>query len=237
MDILGKRVLVTGGAVRVGAEICRALSRAGAKVIIHCNNSERDARTLLNDIGGCSAGHSLSQFDLSELKSIPKYFEGLGEVDVLINNASTFYMGSFSDESYEDARTQFDVNYWAPVELMRAFNSQSISEGCIINILDQRIDKVDPLGGSYPISKQALYAATRQAALQWAPRIRVNGIAPGPVLPPVGLEDSKMEKTLKEIPLNRKVELDDLTETCLFLIKNESITGDVIYVDCGHHLV
>ena len=236
MDVKGKKVLITGGAIRVGKAICHAFANAGANVVIHYNSSEQNALDLLGDIGGISSGHCICKCDLSNLESIPSMFKSLGDVDILINNASTFFMGSLSSEKFHDARLQFDVNYWAPVELMRAFHYQDIDEGAIINILDQRVDKVDPIGGSYPISKKALYDATMEAALQWAPRLRVNGVAPGPVIAPIGLESSKMEKTLKEVPLNRKVDLDDLTDSCLFLVKNESITGNIIYVDCGHHL-
>ncbi len=146
MDLIGKRVLVTGGAVRVGAEICRAFARAGANVTIHYNNSKNEATTLLDELGGESKGHSIYQCDLTQLKKLRSIFSYIGKIDILINNASTFFMGSFSDETFEDARKQFDVNYWAPVELMRAFSSQDITEGNIINILDQRIDKVDPIG-------------------------------------------------------------------------------------------
>lgn len=236
MNVQGRKVLVTGGAVRVGEAICRAFAQAGAHVIIHCNHSQHQALVLLEELGGTSSVHSVYQCDLSDFEALGCMFEDLGQVDILINNASTFFMGSLADEDLYGAQLQFDVNYWAPMELMRAFHAQNLPEGNIINILDQRIDKVDSIGGSYPISKKALHDATLQAALQWAPNIRVNGVAPGPVLPPVGMEDSKMEKTLKEVPLKRKVELDDLTDACLFLVKNESITGNVVYVDCGHHL-
>jgi len=236
MDVQGKKVLVTGGAVRVGEAICRAFAQSGAHVIIHCNHSQHQAMVLLEELGGTSAGHSVYQCDLSDFEAVSDMFEDLGQVDILINNASTFFMGSLADEKLYDAQLQFDVNYWAPIELMRAFKAQDLADGNIINILDQRIDKVDPIGGSYPISKKALHEATLQSALQWAPNTRVNGVAPGPVIAPVGMDDTRMRKTLKEVPLKRKVELEDLTDACLFLVKNESITGNVIYVDCGHHL-
>ena len=237
MKIKGKRVLVTGGAMRVGREIVRALARQDACVIIHCNQSHHEAIKLLEEIGGTAKGHSVQQCDLSNFKELNSLMDSISPIDILVNNASTFQMNSLASEDFEEARIQFDVNYWAPVELMRIFHEQGLDDGVIINILDQRIDNVDPRGGSYPITKNALRDATRQAALQWAPRIRVNGIAPGPVLPPTWLPESKMEKTLKEVPLNRKVDMDDFTESVKFLIRNESITGDIIYVDCGQHLV
>ena len=236
MKIRGKRVLVTGGAMRVGREIVTAFAREGARVIIHCNNSHHEAIKLLEEIGGTSQGHSIQQCDLSNMTQLESMIDSISPIDILINNASTFEMKSLGSETYKEARTQFDVNYWAPLELMRMFHDQDLGEGVIINILDQRIDKVDPHGGSYPITKHALRDATKQAALQWAPRIRVNAVAPGPVLPPSWLPESKMEKTLKEVPLNRKVDMHDLIEAIKFLVRNESITGDTIFVDCGQHL-
>lgn len=237
MDIVNKTVLITGGALRIGNEICRAFAEAGAHVVIHCNKSSHQAVVLLEELGGTAAGHSIYQCDLSDFETIPELFQQVGSIDVLINNASTFVMGSLADEDFDDAQFQFDINYWAPVKLMRAFQSQSIDSGCIINLLDQRIDKVDPIGGSYPISKKALHDATLQAAVQWAPRIRVNGIAPGPVIAPEGLKSSIHQARIDATPLKRRISLQDLTDSCLFLAKNESITGNIIYVDCGEHLI
>jgi NAD(P)-dependent dehydrogenase (short-subunit alcohol dehydrogenase family) len=118
-----------------------------------------------------------------------------------------------------------------------SFRGQGDSrELAIVNLLDQRIAKVDHETFAYAISKKALAEATLAAALQLAPRVRVNGISPGPVFPPKGLESSKMEKTLASLPLKRAVSPDDLADACVMLVENDSITGSILNVDCGQRL-
>jgi NAD(P)-dependent dehydrogenase (short-subunit alcohol dehydrogenase family) len=233
MEFKGKNVLVTGGAVRVGAAFSRAFASKGSNVIIHCNKSKEEAEALLAELP--PGNHKVISQDLFAPNAAGNIFSQAGKVDILINNASVFFL--YSDgETDEQFNYQYRVNFLAPFELMGKFRAQSPQGACVINILDQRIHKTDPKGGSYYLSKKALAEATVSSALRWAPNIRVNGIAPGPVLPPVGMEDSKMEKTLKEVPLARPVAMDDMTDACLFLVKNESITGQILYVDCGQSL-
>jgi NAD(P)-dependent dehydrogenase (short-subunit alcohol dehydrogenase family) len=109
-------------------------------------------------------------------------------------------------------------------------------ESVIINILDYRIKKYSSNDGSYTISKKSLEAITFMSALQWAPKVRVNGIAPGFVTPPVGLRSSKMEKSLKKVPSGSPVSVKDICSTCLYLVKTESVTGEIVYLDGGAHI-
>ncbi|MBU8901577.1 MAG: SDR family oxidoreductase, partial [Victivallales bacterium] len=126
------------------------------------------------------------------------------------------------------------INYSAPMSLMKQFAKQNLSEGCIINFLDAKENySSDP----YYISKQALHDATLEAALKFVPKIRVNAIAPGPVLPPPEFNGPGMQDILKNVPLGRQVSLRDISDACLFLVRNESLTGQIIYVDGGQHLV
>ncbi len=237
MDLKDKRVLVTGGALRVGAAIARAFAKAGAKLLIHYRDSGGQASELIEEFGGVAAGHSCISFDLSDVNELEKLLDEAGPIDILVNNASSFAQRKLSDESLSDGKAQFDVNFWAPVELMRLFASQpGEHELCVVNILDQRISKTDPAGFSYPLSKKALAEATSAAALQLGPRVRANAIAPGPVLPPKGLEDSRMQKTIPTLPLRRPVALEDLANACVFLASNSSVTGAILHVDCGQHL-
>ncbi|OGV52019.1 MAG: hypothetical protein A2017_05610 [Lentisphaerae bacterium GWF2_44_16] len=236
MDVKGKRVLVTGGAVRIGKAICQAFAHAGSFIVIHYNRSGKAASELLSEIGGETAGHRKVQCELSTPNAAKKIFTEAGPFDILINNASIYNEKSISEETPEEARKQFEINFKAPFELMKQLYSSEIQEGCIINILDQRINKINSSAGSYALSKKVLADTTLISAIQWAPRIRVNAIAPGPVLPPVGMENSKMEKTLKSVPMAKAVSMDDLTNACLFLAENNSITGQILYVDGGQHL-
>jgi len=139
-------------------------------------------------------------------------------------------------ESIPDAKRQMDINFRAPLILMRKFQEQKIKEGCVINLLDRRISKSYPDDGSYALSKKALAEATLTAALEWAPRIRVNGVAPGAVLPPRGMEKSRMKIQISMTPMKKAPTPEDVAKACIFLVENDSITGQVIFVDGGQHL-
>ena len=217
MEIQGARIFITGGAVRVGAAVARAFARNGAKLTVHCNRSADAGARLIDDFGGVSEGHAVVRCDLADPASFERLIPHLRAADVLINNASVYVRRTFSDESRAEAEHQFAVNYTAPVELMKLFAKERSRPGVVINMLDQGIRHADALSLSYAVSKKALAAATEAGALQLAPLIRVNGIAPGPVLPPVELPCSRMEKTLKNVPLGRPVALEDISAACLFL--------------------
>lgn len=134
-------------------------------------------------------------------------------------------------------REHFEVNFWSPLALMRAFAAQQLREGAVVNLLDQEVVHGSARGGAYALSRRALADATLEFARELGPRnLRFNAVAPGPVLPPAWLPGGKMEKTLPTLPLRRKVGLADLAEAVLFLCRNDSITGEILCVDCGQHL-
>lgn len=232
-------VLITGAAKRVGAEIARTFAAAGAKVIIHCNTSRTEAEQLAEELGGEAAGHSVVCCDLSNPENIPALFSELPrDLSILVNNASVFNRQDIEHETLSCAREQFDLNFWSPVEMIRHFYRHSTpSELAAVNLLDQAIIRTAHDSFSYSLSKKALAEATRTAALHYAPRMRVNGLAPGPVFPPHGLEHLRMEKTLKTLPLGRPVNPHDLAEACVMLASNSSITGSILFVDCGQSLI
>ena len=236
----GKTVLVTGGAVRVGAAVARAFAAEGAALIVHCRYSRAAAEALVAELPG--RNHRIVEADLEKPGAAETLFRQIeGPVDILINNASRYRrFESVLKDSEEEDRRFFQVNYLAPVALMREFavRRQTLSgEGAIVNLLDQEVDAVVPHGGAYAHSRRALRGATLEFARELAPRIRVNGIAPGPVLPPPWLPPGgHMEKTLQRVPLARPVALTDLVEAVLFLAGNRSVTGTILLVDCGQHL-
>ncbi len=223
MDINGKRILVTGGAVRIGRALCLAFAESGAQVVVHCNESLEQAQELVSMLPG--PGHKLIQCDLNSPQGL---LSKCGQIDILVNNASVYRLPEEAEDQY------MKINYSAPMSLMKQFSGQGLNEGCIINFLDAREDySSDP----YAVSKQALYDATLEAALKFSPKIRVNAIAPGPTLPPVGLKGPGMREILKNVPLGKQIPRKDITTACLFLIQNDSLTGQIIYVDGGMHLV
>ena len=237
MNLAGKKVVITGSGRRVGSELARSFAAKGARVVIHCRNSENEARALFREIGGQASGHELFVCDLADRKRLEESAPAmLADASVLINNASEYTRRLLADETPEEIQRQMTVNFFAPVLLMRLFARYGKRPGAIINLLDQAVCRPDQYSFSYGLSKKSLADATRAAALQLAPEIRVNGLAPGPVLPPADLPHSKMEKTLRSVPLHRPVALQDLCAGAVFLAENESVTGTVLFIDCGQSL-
>ena len=232
-------VLVTGGAKRVGAEIVRTLARNGVRVIIHYGTSKTEAELLLAEIGGSACGHSVVQYDLASPAGIPEFVKSLPtDLFGIVNNASVFYRVTMDQETPEQAKLQYNVNFHSPFALMKALAEHSIlPEISVVNMLDQAITSTPAESCSYILSKKMLAEATKLAARQYAPRMRVNGICPGPVFPPVGLEHLKMAKTLSTLPLARPVDASDLAEAVRMLLFNRSMTGSILNVDCGQSLL
>ena len=237
MDLNGRKAVITGGARLVGRALVKAFAAKGARVLIHCGNSEKEARELLTEIGGERAGHSVVVCDLADPVQLQRLLpEMMDDASILVNNASVFCRRTLETETFEEMDHQFAVNFTAPVLLMQGFARYGRRPGAIINLLDQAVCRPDENSFSYGLSKKALADATRAAALQLAPDIRVNGLAPGPVLPPANMPGSRMEKTLRSVPLRRSVALSDLCAGALFLAENESMTGSVLFIDCGQSL-
>ena len=237
MRIDGKTVLVTGGARRVGAHIVRAFAAEGAEIILHVRRSREEAAALAASLPHPERCRIL-EADFATPGEAAKLFARCGRVDILVNNASMFETDELASGNEAHDRVQFEVNFWSPLALMRAFAAQELPEGgSIVNLLDQEVTHRSAHGGAYALSRRALADATLELARELGPRnLRVNAVAPGPVLPPPWLPDGKMAKTIPTLPLRRKVELDDLTSAVLFLCRNDSITGQILCVDCGQSL-
>ena len=235
MKLDGKKVLITGGARRIGGELSRSMAAQGAVVYIHCHKGAAEAETLLAELPG--SGHKIFTADFSQPGAAVLLAEKCGQVDVLINNAS-IYARTPADLNEEVSRRYFEVNFWSPLALMRAFvTPERKTPGAVINILDQEILRPAAENGIYAISRKALGDATVAFALEHASRnLRFNAVAPGPMIPPPGLENSTMSKVLKSVPAGKRVEPDDLVKTVLYIIENDSLTGAVIPLDGGQHL-
>lgn len=235
MKLDGKKVLITGGARRIGGELTRALAAQGAAVCIHCFRGGDEAEALLKELPG--SGHRVLPADLSVPGAAAQLYEKCGPADILINNAS-IYARTPADLNEEESRRYFEVNFWSPLALMRAFAApERKSPGAVINILDQEILRPAAENGIYAISRKALGDATLAFALEQASRgLRFNAVAPGPMIPPPGLEHSTMSKVLKSVPAGKRVEPADLVRTVLYIIENDSLTGALIPLDNGQHL-
>ena len=190
-------VLVSGGAHRIGAALCRAFARHGWRVVIHCNQSRATAMRLARELGGAEVAAVL-QADLRTEAAgvVARAFDCFGRLDGLVNNASNYHRRGL-DELTEDAlREDFEVNFFAAFTLMRSFAARK-RPGFILNLLDGRIGKQEPKAAGYLLAKQTLAEATRLGALAWASfGLRVNGLAPGLVRPAPGVPMAKMNRLL-----------------------------------------
>jgi NAD(P)-dependent dehydrogenase (short-subunit alcohol dehydrogenase family) len=159
----------------------------------------------------------------------------LGPVDVLVNNASVFTESRLADFDPGELCLNMDVHAVAPLMLSRAFAAQG-RPGCILNMLDSRITDYDERHAAYHLSKRALFTLTRMSALEFAPLVRVNGIAPGLILPPEGKDEGYLEELAHTNPLNSYGGEDDIACAALYLLASRFVTGQVLYVDGGRHL-
>lgn len=237
MNLKDKAILITGAAVRIGRGLAEALAARGCRLVLHCNHSVAEAEALARQLqrNGCRAiviKHDLLKPQGGEIL-IKRAFQALGRLDVLINNAAVFSKKKLADSSEESFREILEINLVTPVLMTRAF-ANIIGKGKIINILDRRIAGVESGLAAYLLSKKALADFTKIAALELAPDITVNGIAPGPVLIPT--KSSERDQAGK-IPLGKRPAISALADTLIFLLQNDSITGEIIFVDGGQHLI
>ena len=222
-----QRILVTGGARRVGKMFVEKLQSFGADVVVHYNNSKIEAEDLSKFVIQC---------DLSKPDSFPNLINECGPIDILINNASIFSKDKLIESNPAKVFKEFAVNFFSPFELTRQFAKQN-RDGIVLNILDRRILANEITCLPYCLSKKSLAEFTYAAALELAPRIRVNAIAPGPILAPDNQDFSTYKEKAGFIPLEKIPNPIDVIEAALYLINNESITGQVIYVDGGQNLI
>ncbi len=237
--IKGMTALVTGAAKRIGRAIAVALAQEGTHVVIHYHTSHHDAETAADEVRSHEVQAWTIQADLSDLAQaetlIPRAQDLVGSIDILINSASTFPENRVTDFTADDFLQNMNTNALSPLWLSRAFAQQGRG-GVIINLLDTRLLDYDRNHAAYHLSKRTLYTLTKMLSLEFAPDIRVNGVAPGLILPPPGKDESYLKQMRHTNPLNCFGNLKDITEAVLFLLRSDFITGQVIYVDGGRHL-
>jgi NAD(P)-dependent dehydrogenase (short-subunit alcohol dehydrogenase family) len=237
VEIKGKRIFISGGAVRIGRAIVKAVAERGAKILFSYNKSINEAKSLSDEINASFPECECRAVRMDFRATIPEnIFASFGKCDVMINNASIYLPDKIINETQSQIEEQMKINFFAPLFLSRLFAEQKIKKGCIINILDCRIADLDADGGSYWLSKKCLGSLTELLAAQLAPRIRVNGVAPGAVLPPLGSSKSFAGAAASSAPLKRTPNLEELIDAIFFLIRNDSITGQIIYADCGRFI-
>ena len=236
-----RRIIITGGATRIGAAIAEKLSGPNKQIIIHYNKSKAKAENLKKKLQNYGSKIYLVKGNLSKEKDVMKIIKfgksKLKYFDCLINNASLFEndkLENFSSKSWEN---HISINLKAPALLSKEFSKNIRGKNNnIINIIDQRIFKLTPYFFSYTISKTGLYTLTKTSAMSLAPSIRVNGIAPGPTLKNKRQSAQHFKKQYMATPLKRQVDVEQICNAVDFFVKNRSITGQVISVDSGQSL-
>ncbi len=236
-----KVALITGAARRIGAKTARVLHAKGMNIILHCRNSLSEAEQLATDLNQSRANSAtVIQADLHDINALGQLAEEAlqywGRLDLLVNNASSFYETPFSEVTEAQWDELLGSNLKAPFFLSKAVSAAlKESQGGIINIVDIHAERPLANFSAYSIAKAGLVAMTRSLALELGPDVRVNGIAPGAILwPEQGLTEEKKGEMLSRIPLARKGAEQDIAETVSFLALGAGyISGQIIAVDGG----
>jgi NAD(P)-dependent dehydrogenase (short-subunit alcohol dehydrogenase family) len=235
------KIIITGAATRMGAAIAKKLSGPQVEIVIHYNKSKSSAEKLKKELIKNKTKVYLIKGDLSkenDLKKIVKFSKSkLKYFDCLINNASLFENDNLKNFTSKSWGQHLDVNLKAPAYLTKEFAKNIRGKNNnIINIIDQRVFKLTPFFFSYTLSKTGLYTLTKTSAMNLAPNIRVNGIAPGPTIKNKRQTDKHFKKQYLATPLRHQVNINEICNAVDFFIKNSSITGQVIAIDSGQSL-
>jgi NAD(P)-dependent dehydrogenase (short-subunit alcohol dehydrogenase family) len=235
-------VLITGAARRIGRAMAMALAREGRPVAVHYGASRADADATVGDIESIGGRAVALGADLTREDDVqgllPAAEAALGPVDCLINNAAAFERDSVTNASRASWDLHMEINLRAPFVLIQAM-ARRLPEGWsgnVINILDERVWNLTPHFVSYTISKSALWTLTRTMALALAPRIRVNGIGPGPTLPSPRQTEEQFARQQAMMPLGRGTSPEEICEAVRFILAAPAMTGQMIALDGGQHL-
>lgn len=234
--------LVTGGARRIGRALAKAAAEAGYDVALHVRAIDDDAEGAAGAVRGKGRKATLVACDLrKESATVALVGEAeaeLGPVTLLVNCASVFEQDQFSDMNRASWDLHMETNLRAPLVLSQTFARRlpADREGLIVNVLDQRVWRPGPDFFSYTLSKTALWSATLMLAQALAPRIRVNGIGPGPTLPSIHQDQAAFDAEVATTPMRRPSSPQQIAAALRYLIDAEAVTGQMIAVDSGQHL-
>ena len=243
MELAGRNALITGGARRVGRALALALAGAGANVFIHYRRSAESAEQTAAEARALGPLAACGSADLGDPSSthalLAQARAELGPISVLVNSASGFSADTLTDVTLAGFRSALDLTLTAPVMLTQAFAAAlpHSLDGAVLNITDARTRTPYRNHFSYVVAKGALDAFTRTAAVQLAPRIRVNAVALGVILPPPGADATYAERLAAELPLERVGGTGPVAAAAVALLTNDFVTGEIVRVDGGGHLI
>ncbi len=239
LPLLHKAILVTGAARRLGRVFALACARAGADVIINHGHSDADAESLRAEITELGRQAWIFQADLrdsSAAQSLIPLINRSTPIHFLLNSAAIFESLTLDSTSIQDWEKHMAINLTAPFLLSQSFARQAEDGARIVNIVDWRALRPGADHFPYTVSKSALAALTRSLAVALAPKITVNGLALGAILPPS--DGNKNPDIIKNVPLRRWADLEEVEQALLYLLTGPAyITGEIIHVDGGRHLI
>ncbi len=242
-DPIPKTALITGAAKRIGRAIALRLAKEGWAIAAHYRRSADEVRTLVAEIEALGQRAAAFPADLANEAEVatlmPRASAALGPIGCLVNSASLFENDKVESVSRASWAAHMDTNLRAPFVLIQALAAQlpEEREGCVINITDQRVWNLTGDFVSYTLSKAGLWTLTQTLALALAPRIRVNAIGPGPVLPGPRQSEEQFRRQYASTPLKRGSSPEEIADAVLFLIAARAMTGQSIMLDGGQHLV
>jgi NAD(P)-dependent dehydrogenase (short-subunit alcohol dehydrogenase family) len=237
-----KAALVTGAAKRIGRAIALDLARHGWAMAVHYHHSAAEAAELVREIEQAGGRAVALQADLAREAHthalIARAVEELGPLTCLVNNASMFEMDKIETVTRASWDAHVETNLRAPLVLSQNFAGQlpADAQGNIVNMLDQRVWNLTPYFLSYTVAKTGLWTLTRTLALALAPRIRVNGIGPGPTLPSPRQSPEQFAAQCRAMPLGRGTTLEEICAALQFILSAPAMTGQMIALDGGQHL-
>jgi len=229
--------LVTGAAHRLGKAFALTLARNGYDILLHYHSAENEARQTQAEIESLGRSVIPSQADLTDPAQISSLLSGVESLNVLVNSAAFMPSGNTESLSIENWDASLDLNLRAPFLLAQESAKKMTEGGLIVNITDVGAQKAWSRYPSYTVSKAALESLTKILARALAPKIRVNGIAPGFVLQSEIVSAEEWERLINRIPLKRPARSEEIASALEFLLKNEYITGQTIVVDGGYSLI
>jgi len=232
--------LVTGSADRLGKGIALDLAAIGFDLLLHYNHSEKKIEILKEEIEQMNRKAIPLQIDFLETNDYDKLFRDLKEkgivINVLVNCASDFQPSTFQEAGASLLQKQIKINFENAYLLTKAF-ARVFEKGVIINVLDTKISKNFSKHLDYLLSKKLLNEFTKLSAIHLAPNIRVNAIAPGLILPPADKDEAYLHELAEKIPLKRTGSMLEILKAVRFLLDSQFVTGQVLYIDGGDHLL
>jgi len=228
--------IVTGGAIRIGRAMALHLAGKGFDIALLYHKSSAASEKTIQEIrshGVRCQGYLEDLRKLDEAESfINKVLQDLDNVELLINSAANFIQENIEQTQFDTLVDTLNLNLMAPYLLMHEYK-RKVNKGLIVNILDERVEKTIPTFAAYSVSKVGLKHLTELAAVEWGQTVRVNGLAPGLILPPQGGDPDYLEKAAKNVPTRTHGKIENLLQALDYLMENQFVNGETLFVDGG----